>query len=166
MFLDDVNKFAVPFRAFITGLGESVVPEWSERTYIGRTERNVVYVRAVRDISFQLRVQAFSSTELQAVWDKVNAMTGLCFPSDYADGFMIPPLVRLTIGDIYRNQAGFIKSLSHTIDDDAGWEITEGKQAPHSVLMNISFSIIEDKRRSSKFSTSTARFYTLNAPSN
>lgn len=143
MFFDYVNKTTIPFRAFISNVSEAVTPQFSDNKYIGRIERNVVYVGVQRELSFQLRVHALSEAELDVVWQKVNYLTGLCFPAKYFSGYMVPPLVKLTMGDLYRDQPGYIRSLTHTIEDGTSWEITEGRQVPHGVVMNISFVTLE-----------------------
>lgn len=143
-FFDFVNKHTIPLRAYVTGITESVMPEVSDTRYIGRIDRNVVYVGVNREVSFQLKIHAFSSEELLVVWRKINYMTGLCYPSRYDTyGFMIPPFVKLTLGDVWRDQPGYIKSLSHTFEDNTSWEITDDNQAPHGVTINITFAILE-----------------------
>jgi hypothetical protein len=142
-FFDFVNKKTVPFRAFISGINETVAPEVSDTRYIGRIERNIVYVGVCREITFQLRVQAFSKSDLARIWDKINYVTGLCYPATYVEGFMVPPFVKLTLGNIYRDQPGYLKAVAHTIEDDQSWEVTEGSQAPMGILMNITFSCVE-----------------------
>lgn len=149
-FYDFVNRNTIPFRAFISNINETVMPEVSDTRYIGRIDRNVVYVGVSREVSFQLRVQAFSSEELAVIWRKINYITGLCYPSRYDQyGFMIPPFVKLTIGDLWRDQPGYLKSLSHTIEDGASWEITEDSQAPHGIVMNVTFAILEKNQMDS-----------------
>lgn len=149
-FYDFVNRNTIPFRAFISNINETVMPEISDTRYIGRIDRNVVYVGVSREVSFQLRVQAFSSEELAVIWRKINYITGLCYPSRYDQyGFMIPPFVKLTIGDLWRDQPGYLKSLSHTIEDGSSWEITEDSKAPHGIVMNITFAILEKNQMDS-----------------
>jgi hypothetical protein len=163
-FLDYNNKVIIPFRAFVSNISEQVIPEYSDHRYIGRTERNVIYVGAQRDLSFRLDVQAFSEQELENIWLKVSGLTGLCFPAQYDGGYMIPPFVKLTIGDVFKGQPGYIKGLTHTIDDNASWEISNGSQAPHGVSINVQFSIIESISRTSKTSLGSGRFYNVTAP--
>jgi hypothetical protein len=147
IFYDFVNKKAVPFRAFISGLTQNVKPEISDTRYIGRIERNIVYAGVTRDVSFQLRVQAFSQAELDVVWQKVNYVTGLTFPAMYSNGYMVPPLVRLSLGDVYKDQPGYFTSLSSNIEDNTSWETRpDVGQLPHGVIMNIGFSIIETRQ--------------------
>jgi hypothetical protein len=155
---DFVNKKTIPFRAYVTNIVESVNPQTSDTPYIGRIERNIVYAGVSRELSLQLRIHALSEQELTKVWDKINYMTGLCFPSKFVAGFMVPPFVKLTIGDVYRDQPGYIRSLTHTIEDNTPWEITSGAQVPHGILMNITFSIIEKRQM-----TTSSTFYPLNS---
>lgn len=146
-FFDFVNRRAVPFRAFINGFSEAVTPEFDDSTrYIGRIEKNVVYSGVNRECNFALHIHAFTDQELLVIWQKINYLTGLCYPSQYSGGFMVPPLIKLTLGDIYNNQPGYISSLNYSYEDDVSWEITPGIQAPHGVVVNISFKLLEKKQ--------------------
>jgi hypothetical protein len=145
MFYDFVNKVIVPFKAFLTDINESVSPNVSEQQYIGRIERNIVYVGVVRELSFSFRIQAFHPQEMRGIWNKINFLTGMTFPSKYSNGFIVPPFLKLTIGNIFTDQPGYIKSLNYKFDDD-GWELDENYQAPMGVTVNVSFSIIEKKQ--------------------
>jgi len=143
-FLDVTNNRLIPFRAILEGLTENVTSEYSPNRYIGRIERNIVYMGATRNLTFTLYVNAFSEGELSAIWQRVNTLTGLMYPAKYTiDGFMAPPMVQLTIGDLYRSQPGYISALTHTIEDGTSWEITEGSQVPHRVQIGITFEVIE-----------------------
>ena len=66
------------------------------------------------------------------MWQKINYLVGLTKPSNYTQGnqsssniyskFIIPPLVKFTVGDIYKNQPGVIKSVGLNIPDNCVWE--------------------------------------------
>jgi len=143
-FLDVTNNRLIPFRAMLEAISENIVSEYSPNRYIGRIERNIVYLGASRNLTFTLYVNAFSPDELNHIWRRVNTLTGLMYPAKYTtDGFMAPPLVQLTIGDLYRDQPGYISALTHTIEDGTSWEIREGSQVPQRVQMNITFEVIE-----------------------
>jgi hypothetical protein len=145
MFYDFINKNIVPFKAFLTDINESISPNVSEQQYIGRIERNIVYVGVVRELSFSFRAQAFHPQEMRSVWNKINYLTGMTFPSTYSNGFIVPPFLKLTIGNLFVDQPGYIKSLSYKFDDD-GWEIDENYQAPMGVTVSVTFSIIEKRQ--------------------
>jgi hypothetical protein len=158
-FYDYVNKKTIPFRAFIANIQENITPEIVDTRYIGRVDRNIVYVGVTRELSFGLYIHAMNDSEMSNVWSKINYMTGLCFPSQYQQGFMVPPLVRLTVGDFYRDQPGYIRSLSHQIEPNVPWETLLGKQVPHGVLMNCAFSVVERSQMQAG-----SEFYPFNDP--
>jgi hypothetical protein len=78
-------------------------------------------------------VVANSIKELLPMWQRINYLVGLTKPANYTTGnqnnpsniysrFIIPPLVKFTIGDIYKNQPGVIKSIGVNIPDNCVWE--------------------------------------------
>lgn len=141
---DIVNDRLEPFRAMLEGLSETITPEFNATRYIGRIERNIVYLGATRQLSFTLYINAWSPIELQAVWDKINFITGLAFPSKISsDGFLVPPIVELTIGDYYTQQPGYFTGITHTIEDGTPWEIEPSAQVPHRIQMGLTFDVIE-----------------------
>lgn len=140
---DYVNRVSIPFRALLSGITETVAPEHKDVFYIGRTERNIVYLGTKRSLSFKLNIHAFSDDELEGVWKKVNYITGLCYPSKYINGFMTPSIIKFTLGNIYDNQPAYIRAASTSIEDDVTWSIDDTKQVPHGVVLNLTFELIE-----------------------
>jgi hypothetical protein len=155
-FFDYAKKQIIPFRAFLSGVSEKVNPEFNDTRYVGRIERNIVYTGVTRDVSFQLRVYAMSVDELKVIWSKVERLTGLCYPGKFSNGFMVPPFVKLTLGNLYFNQPCYIKSLTHQVEDGTTWQTDDGVQVPHGVTMNVTVSIIEKNQKKSG-----SRFYDL-----
>ena len=152
-FLDVVNNKYIPFRAILNQMSETTNVNYSDIKYIGRIERNIIYEGAVRNLQFTLTVAVFSPTELQPLWEKINYLTGLGFPSTYSsDGFLVPPVVKLTIGNYYVAQPGYINSLTHTLDENITWEVEPGFQVPKYIDIGISFVVIEKDAMTSKSS--------------
>lgn len=60
------------------------------------------------------------------MWQRINYLVGLTRPSNYTlqqyGGYMVPPMVQLTLGDFYKNHFVIITSCNVTIPDDASWE--------------------------------------------
>ena len=131
-FYDVVNDKYIPFRATITGLNENYTADWSAIEYIGRADKLQSYKGFSRSISFKFNTVANSIKELLPMWQKINYLVGLTKPSNYTQGnqsssniyskFIIPPLVKFTVGDIYKNQPGVIKSVGLNIPDNCVWE--------------------------------------------
>lgn len=137
----------IPFRAFISTITESVKPEHNEQRYIGRTERFITYSGAKRTASIEFNIVAFSEKEIDAMWTRINYLTGLAFPKGVsASGFMIPQLFKITIGKIYQDQPCYIESLDYTmLDEMTTFDIDREVAQVIKVQMNI--SLIEKTSR-------------------
>jgi len=62
---------------------------------------------------------------------------------------MVPPYIEITIGDLYKNQFGFISGFNMSIPQESAWETRSGKtKLPHMVDINLSINIIEDGLKS------------------
>jgi hypothetical protein len=134
----------IRFRAFIKDLQQSATPEYKSYQYIGRMEKFVNYVGVQREISFKLGVIAFSKDELNGCWKRINYLTGLVFPYGFNRGIFQPNIVRLTIGDVYTEQPGYVTSLNTNFNElGTSWEIDGGRQVPIAAEMDIKFTIIE-----------------------
>ena len=132
-FHDLVNNKYIPFRATVTGLNENLNADWTAIEYIGRADKLQSYKGFSRTLSFKFNVVANSIKELLPMWQRINYLVGLTKPANYTSGdqnnpsniysrFIIPPLVKITIGDMYKNQPGVIKSVGMNIPDNCVWE--------------------------------------------
>jgi len=131
-FHDLVNNKYIPFRATITGLNENYNGDWTAIEYIGRADKLQSYKGFSRTIGFKFNVVANTIKELLPMWQRINYLVGLTKPANYTQGgqsnsnvysrFIIPPLVKFTIGDIYKNQPGVIKSIGLNIPENCVWE--------------------------------------------
>ena len=66
--------------------------------------------------------------ELVNNWEKLKFLTYLCYPTGYEGGmgYVIPPFIKFTLGNMYDNKDGFIESLSYTVPDTSTWETGDG----------------------------------------
>lgn len=149
-FAFQVNKPDEPivqFRAFLSSLKQTTKPEFSEQKYIGRTERFVSYGGVKRTASLAFNIVAFSQQELDAVWTKINYLTGLAFPLGVStSGFMIPPLFKISIGRIYDAQPCYIDNLDFDlIDDKITFDIDN--EVPQYVNCNMNIVLLEKRSR-------------------
>jgi hypothetical protein len=123
------------------------------------------------------------------MWSRINYLVGLTRPPAYtkgktADGggimsqFMYPPMVTLTMGDLYEDQPSIITSVGISIPDDSMWESfrgdgeqynqyigkqyydakTKSLQLPTKVDVNVGMSLLEKER-----STTSADHYNVTA---
>jgi hypothetical protein len=118
------NK-TVQFRATLSGLSETLSPSWDSHKFIGSPFSNYTYSGIERSVTFNFKVYSLNATEHKIGWDKINFLNSLVFPQGYYDSSaVVPPFIRLTIGDLYKGKLSFIESLSHTWDDNTPWNVT------------------------------------------
>jgi hypothetical protein len=108
-------------------------------------------------------VYATDRDEVKPIWRKLNAMAGYTAPEyDPTSIALKAPWMRITIGDLFRQQPAILTSLSYTLhDSDTTWEINiehdpTMKQVPHKITVNCQFTLITDY-----LPQKGGRFYTL-----
>lgn len=124
-FHDLVNNKYIPFSATVTGISENNTANYDSLEYIGRADSLYYYRNFTRTLNFSFKVVAHSIKELLPMWKRINYLTTLTKPANYTTvgKFIVPPMVLITIGDLYKKQPVFITSVTTTIPDDASWEI-------------------------------------------
>ncbi len=121
-FYDIYNQKYIPFRATVKGISERSVSSWDDFQYIGNADKIYNYKGFTRGLGFSFNVVAMSVKEMLPMWQRINYLMGLSKPANYKNRFIVPPLVMITIGDIYKNQPIVINSINMTIPDNATWE--------------------------------------------
>ena len=166
-FYDVANKVYLPFRATIDSISDNNAVEWEDFQYIGRADHLYIYRGFTRDMNFNFTVHANSVFELQPMWHRINYLTGLTRPAKYTPSsiptgeFIVPPLVKLRIGDLYVDLPIVIRSVGLTVPDSAIWELTSGKnysyrgissanattaQLPMTCQLQINAAVLEKTR--------------------
>ncbi len=143
------NKYII-FRAYLEDVNQELQPEWTEHTYLGRSEPAYVYSRTRRILNFAFKVHANTEDELQLIYEKLNYLTSLTYPRYHQDNAarmrMMPPIMSLRIGDLFgnanRNLGGFLEALSYNWEQNVSWETKEGKRVPKTCTINCSFKVI------------------------
>ena len=129
-FHDLVNKKYIPFRSYINSVSDQATAEWSGTRYLGRADQVQIYTGFARTMSIEFNVVAFSIDELHPMWQRINYMVGLTKPAKYTeDGFVVPPMVKFNLGDIYRNQPVIITSVDTSIPQEATWELLNNERS-------------------------------------
>jgi hypothetical protein len=142
-FFDLVNNTYIPFRATLTSINEVHSPEWDPIQYLGRADKLYMYKGFERTLNFNFTVYANSLEELVPMWSRINYLVGLTRPPKYTDKgsadpsgalskFMYPPMITLTMGDLYEDQPAVITSVGISIPDDSLWETFRGNGAEYN----------------------------------
>jgi hypothetical protein len=115
---------SVNFAAVIDGLSESVTPSWDSAKFLGSPFNYYTYSGIERTVSFNLKLFSLNPSEHVIMWQKLDFLTSLTYPIGYSDNtYIIPPFLKFTMGDLYKNKECFITSLSYTMEDNGGWEL-------------------------------------------
>ena len=109
------------FRAYITGLSETVTPSWNSENYVGRSEPVYTYTNAEREVNFTLKLAAQTKDELNMIYVKLNRLTSLCYPEyhEFEDPHIVendegetvatidskvmmkPPMIKFRLGELF-----------------------------------------------------------------
>ena len=141
-FKDLVNNKFIVFRAILSGISDSISPEWNGTRYIGRPDQVYTYTGVERKIGFQFSIYPKTKQEFPILLEKLNYLVGLCYPSYAENNRMIAPFMQLTMGDMFVNAPGFLDSLSISVDDTSTWETDEGLQFPKFISCDCSYTYI------------------------
>ena len=145
----DVKQYAF-FQATLTQLQESYAPSWTSKTSIGRTEKIHTYIDTDRVLDLSFAIYADSGRQLQNVRERVTWLAQQTYGESEMQGNVVTriksgPLLRLSIGDIFKRVPGYLRNLSFNWDflgPGGKWEMTAGLRMPQGVQVQCSFQVI------------------------
>jgi hypothetical protein len=133
------------FRSTITGLTETVSPQWDSSKFIGNPFPLYTYNQVERTVQFTFKVYSTNAAEHIACWERINFLTSLCYPQEYSNiqvandisklnsqTHVTPPFIKFTLGNMYEDRWAIIESLTYTVDDSYPWETGIGNLAYNS----------------------------------
>ena len=134
----------VYFRTLVTGLSETVSPTWDSAKFVGNPYSYYTYGGVERTLSLQLKMYCMNAVELGKMWERIQFLTSLAYPTIDSNNLVNPPFIRFTLGNIHKEKPAFINSLSYTIPDDGVWETEiKGQQLPKIVEVQLEFKYVE-----------------------
>ena len=141
-FRDAINGKWIIFRAILGTISDTLSPEWNSERYIGRPDQVHVYQGTNRQVTFDFKVYPKTKYELITLWDKLNFLVGLTYPS-YSNNRMVPPFIYLTIGKVFDRAPGFLSGLTVTMPEDTTWEIDDEElKLPKFVTVSCDYTYI------------------------
>jgi len=150
-FKDIHNEKFINFSALLSGITDTITPEYATERYMGRPESVYIYQGVSRTVGFSFQVYPTTRQELPVLWEKLNYLVGMCYPnwvdapkpdSGFKPVTMLSPMMELTIGDMYRNTPGYLSGVTLTVQDGSTWEFEENLQLPHNIQVDIEFQYI------------------------
>jgi hypothetical protein len=148
---------SVNFLATITSLTENFTPSWETNKFIGSPFNFYTYESVERSVSFQFKIFSTNSEEHQSAWERLNFLSKLTLPQGYGGqvNYVQPPIIQLTMGDVYHKRTSFIETLSYSVDDNYTWDTNTPFYAlPKIINVDITLKLIL-----SKGSTNGVRLY-------
>ena len=140
-------------QATISNLNESYQPNWSPKHFFGRTEQVHTYTYTDRSIDLSFMIYADDMRRLQNVWERVSWLAQQTYGQYDMNGdqpqsrLLNGPILRMTVGDLYRGLPGFIRSLSidwNALSQGGKWEMTQGIRMPMACNVQMSYAVIHD----------------------
>ena len=143
------------FRATITGLTETFAPTWDSNKFVGNPFNFYTYSGIERSVQFNFKVYSLSILEHLAAWERLNFLASLVYPTygGRGDVYTVPPFLKFTLGNMYRNKECFIDSLIYTVDDNNMWEIGQNSisdtyadlKLPTIIDVGVTLKFVENK---------------------
>lgn len=130
-FLTDLRKPErfVAFRAFLESFSETISPNWNEEEFMGRVDQVATYKSTTRSFSVSFKIAAMSQEGVIAMWNKINNLCKMAYPT-YRNGLIDKsPVVRMRIGDVCADERGNglpgrLGEISFNFDEST-WEIED-----------------------------------------
>ena len=166
------------FPATVTGISESIAPEWNSFKYVGSPYNTHRYNGVERTISFEFKLYYLDEETKYSMISSLNSLKELAFPynevsyikyddKDVALSFS-PNLIELSINGYYKNIFGFITQLEFSIDDATSWATTrpnmdsavESINGLYPTVINVSFgmTVIENHNITDGKTTKVIRY--------
>jgi len=152
-FPEHPEKF-ITFQATFNGIRESYKPNWQQQKFFGRSTSVYIYESTDRNIGFSFVIWAQNRGALAVVKQRVNWLAKHCYPSyvpvqQDSDSRIVyeAPLIRFTIGDLFRNTPGVITSLTYdwAMGGEGRWELSKDITMPQAVKVDMNIDIIHDR---------------------
>jgi hypothetical protein len=157
---------SVHFNGTISGINETVTPEWNTYKYIGSPFKVYTYGGVERSLSFDFKLYCTTRKEKDVMLQKLNYLTALAYPYKqlsnvtYNEGatqqtMFAPNFIFLTIKSFYNNIFGFVDTLSFTIDENVSWanfegnltteDVTNKESTPSIINVQFGMKIVDSK---------------------
>jgi hypothetical protein len=133
------NNETLQFRCTIADLSETFTPSWESNKFIGNPFSFYTYSGIERSVMFSFKVFSLNLMEHQFNWERINELASYTYPQDYKgiSGAVVPPILKITIGNLYKNKECFIDSLSYTVDETTPWEIGMNKKLTSPIVPKV-----------------------------
>lgn len=147
-YADDNQHFSpekyVKFRGNVIAFSDNINATWDASEYIGVPVELYWYQKTVRDVQFGFYVYVHNHEEFGEVWNRIQELKSLMYPSYTDQKRPAATFVWLTLGDLFVKMPMIIRDMTTTIDETYMWEVEDGFQAPHGIEIQIGGVVLYD----------------------
>lgn len=136
-FYSEYKGETLQFRCTISDLQETFTPSWEPNKFIGNPFNSYTYGGVERSLTFKFKVFSMNLVEHINAWRRLNALAGLVYPQGYRGevNAVAPPIIALTLGNMYEKRSCFIENMSFTVDENSPWEIGMNRKLFSNIIM-------------------------------
>lgn len=148
------NK-TVQFRSTLSRISQNTNASWASNKFVGSPFNHYIYSQVERTISVTFTVYASNGDEFKKAWEKYNFLTTLLYPSytpfrtdggaAIARTYHVPPIIKVTIGDLFKSRYAIIESITTSAESTTPWEIEPGMRLPQVFDVDVSMKLLEDR---------------------
>ena len=124
------KKHTVQLRAMLTDFTDSLSPSYEDVGYVGRTSPTYLFKSISRATKFSFKMYAMTRQELDAQYIRLNRLMQLISPGFTSGNLPIGPILKLTIGNYFKDTPVVVDSFDISIPDSSPWDIDPGRQLP------------------------------------
>lgn len=146
-FEDVRTNNSIFLRPYIDGLTDDTQATYDESDYLGRFESIPKYRKTTGSLNFSFIIHATTPKELLMMYKKLEFLESLNYPmADESFRQVKNPLIRFSLGDLYKNRGGYITSFSKAVTDgETAWETRKGYTAPKLIRCSVTIQKFNDR---------------------
>ena len=146
-FSDVRTNQSIYLRPYIDGLTDDTQATFDEGEYLGRVQSIPKYRKTTGSLNFSFVLHANTPRELAFMYKKIEFLESLNYPRSSENFETVKnPLIKISLGDLYKNRGGYITSFSKSISEsESTWETRKGYNVPKLIRCSIAIQKFDDK---------------------
>lgn len=142
--LIDFSFNGIAFKAYLGAVSDNFAPSWNTAEDQGRADPRYQYTGFERTVTFDFIVAAYSRSQLEVIWRKLQDLARITYPVYKSQGFH-GQTVDVTIGKLFDERPMIIQDLGYDWDNETPWEIDEDYQSPLYTTVSMTCVVLGDR---------------------
>jgi hypothetical protein len=145
--LIDFSFNGIAFKAYLGAVSDNFAPSWNTAEDQGRADPRYQYAGFERTVTFDFIVAAYSRSQLEVIWRKLQDLARMTYPVYGSEGFY-GQTTNVTIGKLFDERPMIIQDLGYDWDNETPWEIDEDYQSPLYTTVSMTCVVLGDRPQS------------------